>query len=91
MLARQGHKSTLQQLLSAHAGQLLALEKCISLSGERTQLHAVRFRTLGSYPLTAAVESAAATVHDIVEELSRMPSSERVGRLNGTEKREGYF
>lgn len=67
--------------------------------GERPQLRMVRFRTLGCYPLTAAVDSTAATVHDIVEELSRTSHSERAGRLIDHDqagsmeqkKREGYF
>jgi sulfate adenylyltransferase subunit 2 len=59
----------------------------------------VRFRTLGCYPLTGAIESGAATVADIVAELRRSSRSERQGRLiDGDEeasmerkKREGYF
>jgi sulfate adenylyltransferase subunit 2 len=59
----------------------------------------VRFRTLGCYPLTGAIESDAATVADIVAELRRAGRSERQGRLidNDSEasmerkKREGYF
>ena len=59
----------------------------------------VRFRTLGCYPLTAAVESTAATLREIVEELTHTRSSERAGRLIDFDqagsmeqkKREGYF
>ncbi len=59
----------------------------------------VRFRTLGCYPLTAAIESEAATVEAIVEELACSKSSERAGRLIDYDeagamelkKREGYF
>jgi sulfate adenylyltransferase subunit 2 len=66
---------------------------------ERPVMRMVRFRTLGCYPLTGAVESAAGTVVDIVEEMQAARTSERVGRLidydqsNSMEKkkREGYF
>ncbi len=59
----------------------------------------VRFRTLGCYPLTGAVESAAATVADIVREMQVVETSERAGRLIDHDrsdsmekkKREGYF
>ena len=67
--------------------------------GETPELRRVRFRTLGCYPLTGAIESEAATVADIVAELRRSSHSERQGRLiDGDEeasmerkKREGYF
>jgi sulfate adenylyltransferase subunit 2 len=59
----------------------------------------VRFRTLGCYPLSGAIESDAATVEDILREMLRSRQSERQGRLidhdeDGsmeTKKREGYF
>ncbi len=59
----------------------------------------VRFRTLGCYPLTGAVESGAATVADIVQEMQAAQNSERAGRLIDHDqsdsmekkKREGYF
>jgi len=67
--------------------------------GERPQLKRVRFRTLGCYPLTGAIESDASSVAEIVEEMRRSRSSEREGRLIDTDesasmekkKREGYF
>ncbi|MEO5699750.1 MAG: sulfate adenylyltransferase subunit CysD [Casimicrobiaceae bacterium] len=67
--------------------------------GERAQLRMVRFRTLGCYPLTGAIESEARTVDDIVAELVGARHSERQGRLidqDGTgsmerKKQEGYF
>ncbi len=69
------------------------------LPGETIELRRVRFRTLGCYPLSAAIESDAASVADIVLELMRTRSSERQGRLIDTDssasmemkKREGYF
>ncbi|WP_245284429.1 sulfate adenylyltransferase subunit CysD [Bradyrhizobium sp. WSM2254] len=59
----------------------------------------IRFRTLGCYPLTGAIESSAATVSDIVRELETASMSERQGRLIDFDqagsmerkKREGYF
>jgi sulfate adenylyltransferase subunit 2 len=67
--------------------------------GETPQMRRVRFRTLGCYPLTGAIESNAATPAEIVAELSETRRSERQGRLidNDEEaamerkKREGYF
>ncbi|MBI2707931.1 MAG: phosphoadenosine phosphosulfate reductase family protein, partial [Proteobacteria bacterium] len=59
----------------------------------------VRFRTLGCYPLTQAIESNASTVSEIIQEISEDKQSERHGRLidhdedSGLEqkKKEGYF
>jgi sulfate adenylyltransferase subunit 2 len=67
--------------------------------GERPELCCVRFRTLGCYPLTGAVESEATTPAQILSELRGTRQSERHGRLidNDEEaamerkKREGYF
>jgi sulfate adenylyltransferase subunit 2 len=67
--------------------------------GERPEMRHVRFRTLGCYPLTGAVESSAATTDDIVTELRDTRQSERQGRLIDMDeeaamerkKREGYF
>ncbi|MGZ5919860.1 MAG: sulfate adenylyltransferase subunit CysD [Hyphomicrobium sp.] len=67
--------------------------------GENAELRKVRFRTLGCYPLTGAIESNAATVPAIIEELLAARSSERQGRVidhdqSGSmekKKQEGYF
>jgi sulfate adenylyltransferase subunit 2 len=67
--------------------------------GECPQMRRVRFRTLGCYPLTGAIESAAATPAEIVAELRDSRRSERQGRLIDSDeeaamerkKREGYF
>jgi sulfate adenylyltransferase subunit 2 len=67
--------------------------------GETPQLRQVRFRTLGCYPLTGAIESTAATPEEIVAELLSARQSERQGRLIDSDdeasmerkKREGYF
>jgi sulfate adenylyltransferase subunit 2 len=67
--------------------------------GEKPQLRKVRFRTLGCYPLTAGIESDAASVEEIVSELEATRTSERSGRLidfdqTGSmekKKQAGYF
>lgn len=69
------------------------------LPGERVELRRVRFRTLGCYPLTAAVESDAETLDEVVAETINARSSERQGRLIDHDqagsmekkKQEGYF
>ena len=69
------------------------------LAGEAPEMRTVRFRTLGCYPLTGAIESEAATVGDITAELRRSRHSERQGRLIDSDesasmerkKRQGYF
>ena len=67
--------------------------------GETPEIKTVRFRSLGDYPLSAAVESPAATLDDIIEEMITTRTSERAGRLIDSDeaasmekkKREGYF
>ncbi|MCW3479162.1 sulfate adenylyltransferase subunit CysD [Neisseriaceae bacterium JH1-16] len=67
--------------------------------GETPEMRKVRFRTLGCYPLTGAVESAAATLPEIIQEMLLTKTSERQGRLidhdqaGSMEKKkmEGYF
>jgi sulfate adenylyltransferase subunit 2 len=67
--------------------------------GEIPEMLTVRFRTLGCYPLTGAIESDAADVDDIVVEMQAATRSERQGRLIDHDdaasmerkKREGYF
>ena len=67
--------------------------------GESVQMQQVRFRTLGCYPLTAAVESTAQTLTQIVDEVFAVKLSERATRLidganeDSMEKKksEGYF
>ena len=67
--------------------------------GETPMMKEVRFRTLGCYPLTGAVESSAKTLPEIIQELLLAPTSERQGRVldNDEEgsmedkKKEGYF
>ena len=67
--------------------------------GEEVQMKSVRFRTLGCYPLTGAVESEAATLPEIIQEMLLTRTSERQGRLIDHDsagsmekkKQEGYF
>src|SRR4051812_12845572 len=69
------------------------------LPGEVEETRMVRFRSLGCYPLSAAVESTAATLDEIIEEMIASRTSERSGRLIDSDeaasmekkKREGYF
>ncbi|MCX4025710.1 sulfate adenylyltransferase subunit CysD [Endozoicomonas sp. SM1973] len=67
--------------------------------GEKPEMKNVRFRTLGCYPLTGAVESTATTLPDIIQEMLLTKSSERQGRVIDHDsagsmekkKQEGYF
>jgi sulfate adenylyltransferase subunit 2 len=67
--------------------------------GEKVEMRKVRFRTLGDYPLTAAVESDADTIEAVVAETLNAQTSERQGRLIDHDqagamekkKQEGYF
>jgi sulfate adenylyltransferase subunit 2 len=67
--------------------------------GEVPEMRRIRFRTLGCYPLTGAIESSATTLLDIVEEMLVATSSERQGRVIDKDasasmekkKQEGYF
>lgn len=74
-------------------------ERMPLLPGETPQMRMVRFRTLGCYPLTGAIESSAATLPAILEEMFRATNSERHGRVIDRDgegsmekkKQEGYF
>ncbi|HTK79328.1 MAG TPA: sulfate adenylyltransferase subunit CysD [Rhizomicrobium sp.] len=67
--------------------------------GENPEMRMVRFRTLGCYPLTGAIDSDADTLEDIVKEMFTARTSERQGRMIDFDekasmekkKREGYF
>ena len=67
--------------------------------GEVPQMRSVRFRTLGCYPLTGAVESTAATLPEVIQEMLLTTTSERQGRVIDHDqsasmekkKQEGYF
>src|SRR3984957_8778821 len=69
------------------------------LGGETPELRSVRFRTLGCYPLTGAIESTAATLPEVIQEMLLATTSEREGRIIDFDafgsmekkKQEGYF
>jgi sulfate adenylyltransferase subunit 2 len=74
-------------------------ERMPLLPGEKEETRVVRFRSLGCYPLSAAVESDASSLEQIIAELRGSTTSERQGRLIDSDeaasmekkKREGYF
>lgn len=74
-------------------------ERFTVLPGETLEMRMVRFRTLGCYPLTGAVESSAATLPEILAEMRESRVSERQGRVIDNDgassmekkKQEGYF
>jgi sulfate adenylyltransferase subunit 2 len=74
-------------------------ERMVLHPGERIEQRRVRFRTLGCYPLTGAVESNATTLPDIIQEMLLATTSERQGRAIDHDaagsmekkKQEGYF
>jgi sulfate adenylyltransferase subunit 2 len=69
------------------------------LPGEAPQMKSIRFRTQGDYPLTGAIESTAATLPEIIQEMLLATTSERQGRVIDHDqaasmekkKQEGYF
>lgn len=69
------------------------------LPGEKPEMKVIRFRTLGCYPLSGAIESTAATLPEIIREMLLARQSERQGRVIDHDeaasmekkKREGYF
>ena len=82
-------------------GMLLMVddERMPIAENEKVEMKKVRFRTLGCYPLTGAVESDATTLPEIIQEMLLTTTSERQGRLIDHDqagsmeqkKREGYF
>jgi sulfate adenylyltransferase subunit 2 len=82
-------------------GQLIMVDddRMRLLPGEKPMMKKIRFRTLGCYPLTGAIESNATTLLDIIEEMLVATSSERQGRVIDKDqsasmekkKQEGYF
>jgi sulfate adenylyltransferase subunit 2 len=82
-------------------GQILMQddERLQPRAGERVEMRKIRFRTLGCYPLTAAIESDADTIEAVVAETLNAQTSEREGRLIDHDqigamekkKQEGYF
>jgi sulfate adenylyltransferase subunit 2 len=84
-----------------HDGMLIMVddERMPIGENEKVEMKMVRFRTLGCYPLTGAVESTATTLPEIIQEMLLTTTSERQGRLIDHDqagsmeqkKREGYF
>jgi sulfate adenylyltransferase subunit 2 len=74
-------------------------ERFVLRENEKAEQRMVRFRTLGCYPLTGAVESAASTLDEIIAEMAESRTSERQGRVIDHDpsasmerkKQEGYF
>jgi sulfate adenylyltransferase subunit 2 len=74
-------------------------ERLVLARGEKLETLHVRFRSLGCYPLTAAIESRASTLEEVIAEVAAAGTSERAGRLIDhaesasmeRKKREGYF
>ena len=74
-------------------------ERLPLLPGETPEMRMVRFRSLGCYPLSAAIDSTAATLDAVIDEMTETRISERSGRVIDTDepasmekkKREGYF
>ena len=90
-----------QRPVVERGGQLIMVDddRLPLAENETPREEVVRFRTLGCYPLTAAVRSNAASVEDIIQETAAARTSEREGRLIDSDqagsmekkKREGYF
>ncbi|MGB0921182.1 MAG: sulfate adenylyltransferase subunit CysD [Alphaproteobacteria bacterium] len=83
-----------------HDGQLIMVDDDrMPLDGKKPEMKMVRFRTLGCYPLTGAVESSADTLQEIIGEMLVVRTSERQGRVIDQDqaasmekkKQEGYF
>lgn len=74
-------------------------ERFVLEQGEQAEMRSIRFRTLGCYPLTAAIESTASSLAEVMLEMRSSHASERSGRLIDSDqaasmekkKKEGYF
>jgi len=90
-----------QRLSVERNGQILMLddERFPLLPNEKPVPRSIRFRTLGCYPLTGAMESNSSTIKEVIEEILLTTSSERGGRVIDNElgasmeakKQQGYF
>lgn len=92
--------SALRPVVMRNGAWIMVNDKRLPLEkGENPTLKQVRFRTLGCYPLTGAIESTAFNVSDIINELKKSKYSERQGRFIDSDeqssmekkKEEGYF
>ncbi|MCA8975851.1 MAG: sulfate adenylyltransferase subunit CysD [Planctomycetes bacterium] len=94
------YKAAMRPVVERPSGLIMVDDERMKLEdGEVIQERLVRFRTLGCYPLTAAIESPATTLPEIIQEMILTRRSERSGRLIDydeagsmeVKKREGYF
>lgn len=92
--------SAVRPVVKRNEAWIMVHDKRLPLNdGESPELKQVRFRTLGCYPLTGAIESTAFNVSDIINELKQSTYSERQGRFIDNDeqssmekkKEEGYF
>lgn len=91
--------SALRPVIADNGLLIMVDDERFPLNGRVPEMRSIRFRTLGCYPLSGAVESHAATLPDIIREMLVSTSSERQGRLIDKEggaamerkKQEGYF
>ena len=92
--------SALRPVVKRENAWIMVDDKRLPLAeGEEPELKQVRFRTLGCYPLTGAIESTAATLPEIIQEMLLTSTSERQGRMIDKDTRgsmeqkkmEGYF
>ena len=85
--------------MRAFRATLVCIALALAIPGDKPEMKRVRFRTLGCYPLTGAIESSATTLPEIIEEMLVARNSERQGRVidhdsSGSmekKKQEGYF
>lgn len=90
-----------ERLVLERDGDLFMLddERFVLEQGEQAEMRSIRFRTLGCYPLTAAIESTASSLAEVMLEMRSSHASERSGRLIDSDqaasmekkKKEGYF
>ncbi|HMQ20939.1 MAG TPA: sulfate adenylyltransferase subunit CysD, partial [Planctomycetota bacterium] len=94
------YRAAMRPVVERAGGLIMVDDERLRLEpGEEPQERLVRFRTLGCYPLTAAVLSPATTLPEIIQEMILTRRSERSGRLIDhdeagsmeVKKREGYF
>ena len=91
--------SALRPVVKRDGTWIMVDDDRMPLNGEKPEMKMVRFRTLGCYPLTGAVESEATTLPQIIQEMLLTTSSERQGRMIDHDqsasmekkKQEGYF
>ncbi len=89
----------MRPVVERHGSLIMVDDERMPLSGETPMQKSIRFRTLGCYPLSGAIESTASTLPEIIQEMLLTRYSERQGRLIDHDqaasmerkKREGYF